>query len=300
MTKETKRLRRKDGIAAGVMLTPAVFFLVVTSIYPFIWLFRYVLYDYDGFSAYFVGFYNFKSAFTDVIFWKSVLHTFEYAIMKLILVIPFSLLIATMVRTNFPGNNAFKIIFFLPTVISSSISSLIFSFIFSAFNGPLNAVLQSLHFISAPIDWLGNPKVVMYAVVMVAFWGGVGNYMIYFLSGMSSISNEIYESCMIDGANAPQTFFRVTLPMLSPILKVVLMLAITTSFKDYQSILVLTQGGPNNRSQVMFSYIYNLIFPQNSLPQIGYATVLSIIAAMITGGVTLLYMRIARKLDDVV
>ena len=300
MTKETKRLRRKDGIAAGVMLTPAVFFLVVTSIYPFIWLFRYVLYDYDGFSAYFVGFYNFKSAFTDVIFWKSVLHTFEYAIMKLILVIPFSLLIATMVRTNFPGNNAFKIIFFLPTVISSSISSLIFSFIFSAFNGPLNAVLQSLHFISSPIDWLGNPKVVMYAVVMVAFWGGVGNYMIYFLSGMSSISNEIYESCMIDGANAPQTFFRVTLPMLSPILKVVLMLAITTSFKDYQSILVLTQGGPNNRSQVMFSYIYNLIFPQNSLPQIGYATVLSIIAAMITGGVTLLYMRVARKLDDVV
>ena len=124
--------------------------------------------------------------------------------------------------------------------------------------------------------------------------------MIYFISGLSSVSSEIYESCMIDGANSRQTFFKVTLPMLAPILKVILLLAITTSFKDYQSILVLTNGGPNNRSHVMFSYIYNLIFSSSSTPQIGYATVLSIMAALIIGVITALYMKLAKKLDDVV
>ena len=140
----------------------------------------------------------------------------------------------------------------------------------------------------------------MISIAIVAVWGGLGNYMVYFLSGLSSISSEIYESSMIDGANARQTFFRITLPMLSPMLKVILLLAITTSFKDYQSILVLTNGGPNNRSHVMFSYIYNLIFSSTSTPQIGYATVLSIMAALIIGAVTALYMVLARKLDDVV
>ena len=106
---------------------------------------------------------------------------------------------------------------------------------------------------------------------------------------------------MIDGANARQTFFKITLPMLSPILMVILLLAITTAFKDYQSIMVLTGGGPNNRSQVMFLYIYQLIFGSTSSfnIQIGYATVLSIIAAVIIGAVTVIYNKFAKKLDDI-
>ena len=188
----------------------------------------------------------------------------------------------------------------LPTIISSSIYALIFTFIFAVFKGPLNTVLQALHIIAGPVDWLGDPNRVMHSVVTVAIWGGLGNYMIYFISGLSSISADIYESAMIDGANSRQTFMKITLPMLSPILKVILMLAITTAFKDYQSILVLTNGGPDNRSHVMFSYIYELIFGSSSNPQIGYATVLSIIAAVIIGVITFGYQKLAKRLDDVV
>ena len=154
--------------------------------------------------------------------------------------------------------------------------------------------------IKAPVDWLGDPSIVMFSIIIVAVWGGFGNYMIYFISGMSSIPEEIYESSRIDGANGVQNFFYITLPMLSPVLKVILMLAITTAFKDYQSILVLTGGGPDNRSNVMFSYIYNLIFSSTTMPQIGYATMLSVVAALIIGIVTAIYMFLARKLDDVV
>ena len=154
--------------------------------------------------------------------------------------------------------------------------------------------------IKAPVDWLGDPSIVMFSIITVAVWGGFGNYMIYFISGMSSIPEEIYESSRIDGANGIQNFFYITLPMLSPVLKVILMLAITTAFKDYQSILVLTGGGPDNRSNFMFSYIYNLIFSSTTMPQIGYATMLSVVAALIIGIVTAIYMFLARKLDDVV
>jgi raffinose/stachyose/melibiose transport system permease protein len=303
MKDTTRATGKKDGgcgLTAGLMLAPSVFLLVVTSIYPFCWLFRYVCFDYNGFISYFTGTYNLVRMFSDAIFWKSVLHTFEYAGLKLVFIIPLSLLLAVFLTQKIRGSGLYQAIFFLPTVISAAIYSLIFSFIFAVFNGPLNVVLSKLGLISAPVDWLGNPSVVMLSIVIVAVWGGLGNYMILFISGLSSISSETYESCRIDGANGIQTFFKITLPMLSPILKVILMLAITGAFKDYESIMVLTGGGPTNRSHVMFSYIYTLIFSSATTPQIGYATMLSVMAALIIGVITAVYLFFARKLDDVI
>ncbi len=237
---------------------------------------------------------------SDETFWRSVLHTFEYAGLKLIIIIPLSLLLAVLLNQKLRGTGLFRGIYFMPTVISAAIYSLIFGFIFAVYNGVLNASLHKIGIINAPIDWLGNTGIVMISIVIVAVWGGFGNYMILFISGMTSIPEEIYESSKIDGADGVQTFLRITLPMLSPVLKVILMLAITTAFKDYQSILVLTDGGPNNRSHVMFSYIYKLIFSSSTTPQIGYATMLSIVAALIIGLITAVYMFVARKLDDVI
>ena len=165
---------------------------------------------------------------------------------------------------------------------------MVFGFIFAAYNGVLNGVLKAIGVIGQNVNWLGDAKTAMWSVLIVALWAGFGNYMIYFISGMSSISEDVYESAKIDGANGIQTFFKITLPMLSPMLKIILMLAITGAFKDYESIMVLTNGGPNNRTQVMFLYIYQLIFGKDvgTNPQIGYATVLSLVAALIIGIVT--------------
>ena len=294
------RANSRGDFAAVFMMLPAVILLVVMSIYPFFWLFRYICYDYNGFNAYFTGARNFMRMLEDETFWRSVLHTFEYAGLKLLFETAQSLLLWVHLNQKLTGSSIYRGIYFMPTVISSAIYSLIFGFIFAVYNGVLNASLQKMGLIQAPIDWLGDPSIVMLSIVIVAVWGGFGNYMIYFISGMSSIPEEIYESSRIDGANGVQTFFHITLPMLSPVRKVILMLAITTAFKDYQSILVLTDGGPNNRSHVMFSYIYKLIFSSSTTPQIGYATMLSVVAALIIGIVTAIYMFVARKLDDVV
>ena len=201
-----KRIARGD-LSAALMMLPAVFMLSVMSIYPFFWLFRYICYDYNGFAAYFTGTRNFKRMLGDVTFWRSVLHTFEYAGLKLIFIIPLALLLAVLLNQELKGSSFFRGIYFMPTVISSAIYSLIFGFIFAVYNGVLNASLQRLGIIKAPVDWLGDPSIVMFSIIIVAVWGGFGNYMIYFISGMSSIPEEIYESSRIDGANGIQNFF---------------------------------------------------------------------------------------------
>lgn len=294
----------RDGRVVGkIMLIPSIFLLIVTSIYPFFWMFRYILSDYNGFQSYFTGTDNIVRMMNDKIFWQSVLHTFEYAGLKLIFILPLALIFAVFLNMKIRGGKIAQAIYFMPTVISPAVYSLIFGFIFAVFNGALNSMLSAVGIIKTPIDWLGDPKIVMYSIIIVAVWGGLGNYLILFLSGMGGISQDVYESAKIDGASGVQTFFHVTLPMLSPVLKVILLLAITSAFKDYESILVLTAGGPNNRSQVMFTYIYQLMFGTPgvpSVPQIGYGTLLSVVAALIIGIVTAVYLFFARKLDDVV
>lgn len=302
MGQRLKKSWDRGDIPMWLMLLPTIFFILVMSVYPFTWLIRYVFYDYNGFKAYFVGIANFKRVGTDVIYWNSVLHTFEYAFLKLLFVLPLSLLTAVLLQRKRFGSGLFQGIYFLPTVISSAVYSLIWYFIFATYNGVLNGFLQAAGIIHAPIDWLGSGKTAMTAVVIVAVWGAFGNYMILLLSGLAGVPTDMYESAQIDGANGVQAFFKITLPMLGPVLKVVIMLAITTAFKDYESILVLTGGGPNNRTHVMFSYIFQMVFGTSRAAaqlQIGYGSVLSIISALMVGIVTIIYLKFSRKMDEI-
>ena len=296
------RLKESGGLAAGLMLTPSLIFLCICSIYPFIWIFRYIGYNYNGFVARPVGFANFTRMFSDTTFWNSVVTTFEYAFWKLIIIIPLALIMAVLLNQKLRGSSFFRGAFFMPTVIATSISGMIFTFIFATQNGILNNILQTVGLMGAPINWLMDQGFAMEAVMILSVWAGFGNYMLYFVTGMTSISEDVYESSRIDGANAVQTFFKITLPMLSPVLKVVLMLAITGAFKDYEAIMVLTNGGPGSRTNVMFLYIFKLIFgtADNARMQIGYGALLSLMAAVIVGAVTIIYNLVAKRLDDVV
>ncbi len=302
MQLKKRRAQLGESLTMWAMLAPTILFIVALSIYPFIWICRYVFYDYNGFREYFIGFNNFIRAFSDGIYWRSVLHTFEYAILKLLFTLPLSLGLAVILQQKRRGSGLLQGIYFMPTVISSAVYSLIWYFIFASYNGVLNGYLMALGWIKAPIDWLGSSQYAMSSVVIVAVWGAFGNYMVLLISGLTGITQDVYESASIDGANGWQTFLRITLPMLAPVLKVVIMLAITTAFKDYQVILVLTNGGPNYRTHVMFSYIYQLVFGGSTtggIPQIGYGSVLSIVSALIVGGVTLIYLQFSKKMDDI-
>lgn len=304
MTELKKNRKGRWDLPLFLMLLPMMALFLVVSVYPFLWVVKYVFYDYNGFVAYPVGLDNFKRIFTnDPIYWKSVIHTFEYAFLKLVLTMPVSLVTAVLLNQKLRGKSFFRILFFIPTVISSAIYSLIFFFIYSPYNGILNNLLLGGGLIKAPVDWLGNPAIAMISVVIVALWGAFGNYMILFLAGLQSIPQDVYESGDMDGASRIQSFFHITLPMLGPVLKVVLLLAITTALKDYQSVMVLTGGGPRDRTQVMFLYVYQLMFGNENATaaqlQIGYGAAAGLVSAVIIGIATFIFLNLSKKLDEV-
>lgn len=163
---------------------------------------------------------------------------------------------------------------------------------------------MNIHLIKQPISWLGE-GLAMTSVIILAIWGGLGNYMVYFLAGLQQVPNELYESGEIDGTTRLQRLLYITLPMLAPILKIIMMLAIIAAFHDYQSIMVLTQGGPFEATNVMFLYIFKIYYPINNMgdpggfnPQYGYGAAVAVVAALICGGVTVLYLYLSKKLDN--
>lgn len=300
-----KRKINPENIYLLLMLLPAIILFLAVSFYPFIWTIRYIFYSYDGFTKeYFVGFENLIRIFTrDPLYWKSVLQTFEYAVKKLIFILPLALIAAVILSKKIFGKNFFRVTFFTPTVISSAVASLIFYFIFIPYNGILNNMLQAVSLISHPIDWLGDMSKVMGSIIIVAVWAGFGNYMILFLAGLQSIPDELYESSKMDGANPIQEFIYITIPMLGPVLKIVLMLAIVNALKDYQSIMVLTNGAPLGRSEVMLLYVYQLLFGEESLKEVqiqyGYGATAGFISSIIIGIVTLIYLKFSKKMDKI-
>ena len=286
------------------MLTPNLLIFLALTIYPVIWALQYMFFSYDGINAArFVGWDNFIRVFTrDDVFWHSVLNTLVYVCGKLLITLPPAFLLAVILNKKFKGRGLLQGVMFSPTIMSTAVMALVFYLIFNVYNGVVNHVLLALGLAQMPINWLGK-DLAMLTCIIVGAWGGIGNYMIYFLAGLQSIPKEIYESAELDGVNGFQRMIYITLPMMGPVLQVILMLSIIIAFQDMQSIMVLTEGGPFSATQVMFLYIYQLYFPisasANTLvnSDFGYGAAVSIVAAAIIGLITCGYLYFSRKLD---
>jgi raffinose/stachyose/melibiose transport system permease protein len=296
--------RIKTNPQIYLMLLPNLAVFLALTIYPVIWAFQYMFYSYDGVgSPQFVGLAHFIRLFTrDEVFWQSVVNTLVYVGGKLVLTLPPAFLLAVILNKKFKGRGLLQGVMFSPTIMSAAVMALMFYLIFNVYNGVVNHFLLVTGLAKQPINWLGK-DLAMWTCIIVGAWGGIGNYMIYFLAGLQSIPKEIYESAELDGVNGFQRMIYITMPMMGPILQVILMLSIIIAFQDMQSIMVLTEGGPFNATQVMFLYIYQLYFPisasANTLvgSDYGYGAAASVVAASIIGIITLIYLFFSRKLD---
>lgn len=288
----------------SVFLFPSVVLTLALGIYPLVWVLRYMFYDYSGLgTALFVGLDNFRRLAKDALFWDSVGNTFVYAAGKLVLTLPLSLVLAVILNGKIRGRSFLRAVYFMPTVISTAVISIVFYIIFNSYNGMVNQLLLQMGVIGEPIDWLG-PKHAMLTVIIVAVWGAVGNYMLLFLAGLQNIPTDLYESASIDGANARQKFWYITIPMLGPVMQIIIMLAIIASLKGYESIMVMTEGGPIGKTEVMYLYLYKLLFPVAStgnsvVQQFGYGSAVAFATALIVGTITAVYYYLSRKMNKV-
>lgn len=300
----TKKSRKKN-LEVYSLLIPNLILFAGCSLYPVLWALKYVFYQYGGYGTgvpRFVGLENLARVFRDKVYWESMVHTFTYGFGKVLIIIPFAFFLAFLLNTHKRGHGAVQSIIFLPTIMSSAVMGLVFYLLFNAYNGEINKYLMESGIISRPINWLGKNHA-MKTLILTAVWGGVGNYMVYFIAGIQQVSEDAIESARLDGANRLQIIWYIIIPMLGPILKIILMLAITSAFHDITNVMVLTEGGPNNATMVASLYSYRYFFPvsatEQAVPQYGYGAALSVITACIAGIVTLIYLKFAKKLDDI-
>ncbi len=288
-------------IQSYIMISPQLIGLVVFSIYPILWVFRYSFYDYDGITATFTGLDNFVRAFTrDPQYWKSVLNTMIIAYGKLIIELPLALLAAVLLSHKLVKiKKPFNLIYYLPKVTGTASNAMIFTFLFASFNGVVNNMLMKIGIINAPISWFSNTWSSFAVIMIMAIWSGFATNTLYFMAGVQSISDDVIEASEIDGANKIQQFFYVTLPMLAPTVRVILMLAMVNGMKIMNEVLLLTNGGPAGTTDVVMLRIYKMYYQTDGMPELGYASALGVITTVIIGIVTAIYLKISKKADEV-
>jgi ABC-type sugar transport system permease subunit len=305
MTKVQKKRYIRENIRTYSLLLPNLILFIAFSVYPVIWTLKYVFYRYGGYGGSapkFIGLNNIIRVLKDDVYWKAVKNTFVYAGAKILFIIPLAFFIALLLSKKRKGNGLLQSVIFVPTIMSSAVMGLVFYLLFNVYSGQINQYLIQWGIISHPINWLGKDNA-MKTLVITAVWGGLGNYMVYFIAGIQQISADALESARIDGANRIQTVWYITIPMIGPILKIILMLSITSAFSDMSNVMVLTEGGPTNSTMVMALYGYQFFFPISAgttvVPQYGYGAAVSAVSAVIAGLITIGYLKLSKKLDDI-
>lgn len=232
-------------------------------------------------------------------FWLSVYNTFIFAICKLLVEIPLALVLAFLLTKKIRGTTFFRSVFFMPSMVSVAIIGVIFTFLFSFDNGIINEFLRL--FGGDGINWFGNATTAMIVLMIASIWQNFGINMLFFMTGLQSISPEMYEAASIDGASNTRQFFSITIPLLGPVLQMVLMNAILGSLKVTDLVLTLTNGNPSGKTEVMMTYIYKQFFGQGGsvAKDYGYGAALTVVTAIILTLVTLIYLRATKKSSDV-
>lgn len=286
----------KDSRVAYMMVAPTVILFLMFCIYPIIHVLFVSFFEYDGMTDMkYIGLYNYTRVFGDASWWKTVLNTVEFGLVCPLIQIPISLILAVILNGKLKGKNFFRTSLFLPSITSTAIMGIIFSFMFSSYNGIINGLLQKLGS-TTRITWLEDEKTAKIVIILFSTWSHVGYYMVLFLAGLQKIPGEVYESAAVDGANTVQTFTKITVPMLSSSLRTIIMLSILNTMKMFDTVKVITNGGPAQGTKVMTMYIYSYYFePERGKLQQGYASSLAIIGLIITAIIAVIYLVVSKK-----
>jgi len=232
-----------------------------------------------------IGLGNFQELlFDSTLFWTATRNTFFYSFGAVTLGTVGALFVALLMNQNLPGTTLMRVIYYLPSIASGVAISILWIWLFNPQSGLVNYAL-SLVGIEGPL-WLASPTWALPALIIKSLWG-IGANMIILLAGLQAIPSSLYEAAKIDGANQPQEFRHVTLPMLSPVLFFVLIISTINSFQILTDVLVMTQGGPGTSTYVYVYMIYQNAFQYLKM---GYASALAWILFMIILGLTLLQL----------
>ena len=250
-------------------LAPAVILFTVFMVIPTINVFRMSLYKWGGYSANqeFVGLDNFKKLFADPKFYQSFQNTILLIVIVTIITFAFALVFAAILsREKIKGQNFFRVIFYIPNILSVVVISAIFSAIYDPNNGMLNSLIALFREPGeVPTLWLGTQQLVIYSIAIALVWQAIGYYMVMYMASMASIPESIYESVNLDGAGRVKTFFSITIPLVWTNIRTTLTFFIISTINlSFLFVKAMTSGGPDGASEVILSYMYKQAYTNSS------------------------------------
>ncbi len=297
VTRPTTLVRRRPRgqVSPVLFLLPAFGLYATFVLFPIVQGAYYSLFRWNGLEPLtnFVGLDNYVRAFETSVFVQALVHNLLIIVLSLSLQIPLSLALAVFLDGRFPGRTLFRLVFFLPYVISEVIAAILFYLLLQP-NGVVNAILGSIGLAGLQRDWFGDLGLVMFTLFVVITWKYFGFHMIILLAGLQGIPSDIEEAARIDGAGRWQVFRHITLPLLGPTLRVSVFLSTIGSLQLFDIVWATTRGGPVHASETMATYMIDVGFVRQ---QMGFASAVSVILFGFSLVFALLYQRYVLRRD---
>ncbi|AFC28123.1 carbohydrate ABC transporter permease [Paenibacillus mucilaginosus] len=275
-----------------VMIAPAMTGIVLFVLYPVAYLGYLSFHKYNLLNpskSRFVGWENYIRIFTREDFYRSVLNTAVYTLGVVVLTLVLALLAALWLRGSSRWNAFVRAGIFTPHIVSIVSIALVWMWLMEPNLGLLNFMLKAVGL--PPSPWLQSSATAMASVILVSVWHNVGYYTLIIFAALQSVPPSLYEAAALDQASRSRVFFRITLPMISPQLFFILIVMTIGSFKVFDTVQIMTGGGPNGATETLVYYIYSY-----RTTNIGFASATGVVLMAIIGGLTLLYFRfLSRK-----
>lgn len=295
-----RRTELRRTATSYAFLAPALLLLGVFAFYPLLrglWL---SLYSQPLFGeAQWVGLANFRRLLTqDLDFRLALANSLKY-LMVVPVIAALSLALALLVEPALPGMGVFRALFYIPVVTTMVVVALTWKFIFNEDNGLLNGLLLSTGLIDRPIHWLTSQGLVLYSIMAVTTWKGLGYYMVVFLAGLRSIPPQQIEAARIDGARAWQILWHIKLPALRPTLQLVMVISSIAALQVFEEVYMMTRGGPLHASATVVFMIWEAGFDtQAGSPNMGYAAAMGVVLFALLLGFTATALWLSRRLEE--
>ncbi|MEI7884945.1 MAG: sugar ABC transporter permease [Clostridia bacterium] len=288
-----KKLTGSSLLEYLVCFGPSMLLYTTFFMLPMLLGIFYSLTNWDGMGNYsIVGASNYtKLLLNDPVFVQSMLRTFWFAITSVLFTTIFSMLCALALTSKFKANNLFRTIIFLPNLISMVITGFIWNFLFTKV---FSSIYTSTGLEFFNISWIGDAKFVMWAVVIVSVWQGMGYYMTIYIAGILGIDQSYIEAAVIDGATDRQVFWKIKLPLMLPLVSIGAFLNLAFCMKTFDVVFSLSKGGPGNGSEVAMLNIYREAFVYNNF---GYGSAKAIFFAGIIIIFSLIQQRITSRTE---
>jgi lactose/L-arabinose transport system permease protein len=289
-------MKEKSQKRAWAFIVPSLILIVVFVFYPMIQAFITSFQTGIGANLKFDGLANYQRLLTDGTFKKALFNTFIFLIIQVPLMILLALAISSMLNDKrLKCKGLFRTAIFLPCVTSLVSYSIIFKSLFAT-EGFVNVLLTKLHLIDAPITWLTDPFWAKVLIIIAITWRWTGYNMVFYLAGLQSIDESIYEAAELDGANALQKFFKITLPLLKPIILFTTINSTIGTLQLFDEPMNITSGGPANSTITISMYIYNLLFKYQ--PNFGYAAAVSYVIVVLIMILSLIQLKVGDNKNE--